>query len=133
VVLGPKAASVRRELGPTAWVVLEAIVATSTAERDGVARAVTSARALGHELGLAKDTVAAALRRLHAAGFVTRDPQRRGGTGGFVAGSYVVHAQVARDVVACRTDASTIGARRTRSTPGPATSRQATLFESTAP
>jgi DNA-binding transcriptional MocR family regulator len=62
-VLGRLASRYRRELGPTAWVVLEAVFETSS-QTDGGTVSQTSVRVLADELGLAKDRVARALRLL---------------------------------------------------------------------
>ncbi len=73
----------RRRLGPVAWVVLEELC--DHAAGDGEAR--VSARSLAGVLGLDKDTVARALRRLTEAGLVVAGSQRRDG-GRFGAGRY---------------------------------------------
>jgi hypothetical protein len=64
-------ASVRelwRPLGPTAWMVLEELAVH--ADSDG--QIAVGVRRLGSDLGLDKDTVARALRRLRGAGLVVR-------------------------------------------------------------
>ena len=76
----------RRELGPTSWVVLEEMLARSTSDGE-CCTATVSIRALGAMLGLAKDTIARAIRRLQAARIVTAVPARTP-TGTFDAGSY---------------------------------------------
>lgn len=86
-VLGA-ATALRRQLGPTAWAVLEELVARS----DGPAArcaAATSVRSLAAELGVSKDTVARALARLCEAGIVTA-AQPRASSGTFTAGSYLI-------------------------------------------
>jgi len=87
-VVGVRAGDLRRSLGPTAWAVLEELVAQSTgpAERCEV---TATTRALAVELGLSKDTVAHALLRLHRAGIATVN-QRRTAAGTFAAGTYLV-------------------------------------------
>ena len=75
LTLGPAAASVRREVGPIAWAVLECL-ATAAEDRSGVTVSYVSVRGVAGELGLAKDTVARALRRLAAQRLVTHVPAR---------------------------------------------------------
>jgi DNA-binding transcriptional ArsR family regulator len=78
----------RRDLGPTAWVVFEALLLESTpTTRAQVRVASTSIRSLAGSLGLAKDTVARALGRLRRAGLVTA-MQTRTVAGTFATGSY---------------------------------------------
>ncbi len=75
ILLGPEATVMRRELGPTSWVVLEEMLARST-DVGECCTATVSIRTLGASLGLAKDTVARAIRRLQAAAIVTAAPSR---------------------------------------------------------
>jgi len=86
IVIEPAVSGLRRELGPTAWVVLEEMLLCSTGDADWCTATVTI-RGLGASLGLAKDTIARALRRLHAAGIVTAMPARTP-AGTFAAGAY---------------------------------------------
>ena len=86
IVSGPAAHELRRRVGPTAWVVLEEMLQRSTGDGDHVVAQV-SIRALGSSLGLAKDTVARALRPLRELGAIEAI-QARTSTGGFDAGSY---------------------------------------------
>ena len=88
LLLGAAAADVRRRVGPTAWVVLEATVARADID-GGVITAVVSARSLAAELGLAKNTMARALSVLRRAGLLVA-VQPRDGRGTFAAGSYRV-------------------------------------------
>ena len=88
VVVGPRAAALRRRLGPTAWVVLEQLLTSSTGP-EGDCRACASVRTLAAELAMSKDTVARALARLGSAGIVSAD-QSRSAAGTFTAGSYVI-------------------------------------------
>lgn len=88
VVLSPAAEPLRRRLGATAWLVLEQVLLD--AEPDGPPwRAGTSARRIAGTLGLDPGSVAAALRRLRAAGVVEVD-QDRYGSGRFGLAGYVV-------------------------------------------
>ena len=86
IVLGPAAHELRRHVGPTAWVVLEELLQRSTSDGDQIVAQV-SIRSLGSSLGLAKDTVARALRPLRELGAIEAI-QARTSTGGFDAGSY---------------------------------------------
>lgn len=91
LVITSDAAQLRRTLGPTAWGVLEELALTG--EPDAAARqlvAVTSARRLAAWLGLSKDTVAAALRRLSIERLVTRCDHRDDMTGTFARSTYEV-------------------------------------------
>ena len=86
VVLGPAAHELRRYVGPTGWAVLEEMVERSTVDGDRLIAQV-SIRALASSLGLAKDTVARAVRRLRGIGLIDAE-QRRTTVGSFDAGSY---------------------------------------------
>jgi DNA-binding transcriptional MocR family regulator len=86
VVLGPAAHELRRHVGPTAWAVLEEMVERSTGDCDHLTAQV-SIRALASSLGLAKDTVARAVRRLRDIELIVAE-QRRTTVGSFDAGSY---------------------------------------------
>ena len=86
IVIEPTVSGLRRELGPTTWVVLEEMLLCSTGDAACCTTAV-SIRNLGASLGLAKDTVARAIRRLQAAGIVTAVPSRTP-AGTFAAGAY---------------------------------------------
>ena len=86
VVLGQAAHELRRYLGPTGWAVLEEMVERSTGDGDRLTAQV-SIRALASSLGLAKDTVARAVRRLRDLGLIVAE-QRRTTVGSFDAGSY---------------------------------------------
>lgn len=87
VVVDP-ASQLRRRLGPTAWAVLEELIAHSHT-RAGRCEATSTTRSLAGDLGLSKDTVAGALLRLRRAGIVTA-AQRRTAAGTFTTGSYVI-------------------------------------------
>ncbi|MEZ5255517.1 MAG: MarR family transcriptional regulator [Ilumatobacteraceae bacterium] len=66
----------RRLLRPIGWTVWQAVLEHAV-DTDGVLVAAVSVRSLADELGLAKDTVAAAIRRLIAHGLIERQPQTR--------------------------------------------------------
>lgn len=78
----------RRRLGPTAWVVLETLLARSTGPVERC-EAIATTRTLANDLGLAKDTVARALVKLRRAGVVNAR-QTRAAAGTFTTGSYVI-------------------------------------------
>ena len=88
VVVGAAASELRRALGPTSWVVLEEILVRSSGPADACVACV-SVRALAGSLGLAKDTVGRAIRRLRYAGLVTV-AQQRTVAGVFDTGTYVI-------------------------------------------
>ena len=86
IVLGPKAHELRAYVGSTAWAVLEDMMQRSTGDGDHVVAQV-SIRSLASSLGLAKDTVNRAVRRLRNLG-VIRAEQDRSDSGVFQTGSY---------------------------------------------
>jgi DNA-binding transcriptional ArsR family regulator len=98
LLIGPSSSRLRRSLTPTAWVVLEELVLRSTTagEHRG-ARA--SVRSLAASLGLTKDTVASAIRRLRSAGVVSA-AQQRTIAGVFDTGVYVI--TIPADVIAVK-------------------------------
>jgi DNA-binding transcriptional regulator YhcF (GntR family) len=69
IVLGPRAHELRSHVGSTAWVVLEEMMQRSTGSGGDVVAQMTI-RSLASSLGLAKDTVARAVRRLRDLGFI---------------------------------------------------------------
>lgn len=76
----------RRQLGLTAWAVLEELVAHSH-EPIECCLADASVRGLATDLGLSKDTIARALRRLGNVGIAVAE-QRRTAAGTFATGTY---------------------------------------------
>ena len=86
IVLGPRAHELRAYVGSTAWVVLEEMMQRSTGDGDRVVAQV-SIRSLASSLGLAKDTVNRAVRRLRDLGVIHAE-QRRSDSGVFHTGSY---------------------------------------------
>ena len=83
------ASTLRRVLRPAAWTVWQAIVDHARPDGDRVV-AIVSVRSLADELGLAKDTVSAAIRRLAAHGLIERQPQPHANAR-FTFGRYVLH------------------------------------------
>ena len=80
-----------RQVGPTAWAVLELMRERS--ETDGGAElAPVTIRNLAFELGLAKNTVHRAIQRLRAAGLI-EPRQARTDAGTFAAGQYELIAE----------------------------------------
>ena len=94
VVVGTEARMWRRATGPTAWVVLEELVAIAAADANGCWCASTSIRGLAAELGLGRDSVDAALLRLRRAGLVAFAAPRRPADGRFGPGAYVVSDEI---------------------------------------
>ena len=88
VVVGAAAGELRRAFGPTSWMVLEELLLCSTGPADACVAQV-SVRALAASLGLAKDTVGRAIRRLRSAGLVTV-VQQRTDAGIFDTGTYLI-------------------------------------------
>jgi hypothetical protein len=136
----------RRELGPTAWVVLEELVTAARPGDGGQLVSVVTARALAAELGIGRDAAVAALARLRHRRLIAFEADRQAGTGRFGAGRYVVSAAAtavvsglghvpARDVPAV---AAVDGERRVSPKPGRAVlavgradldGKQGSLFE----
>jgi DNA-binding IscR family transcriptional regulator len=83
LVLGERAAEVRRSLGPTSWAALEVL----TTHAPNGACVVASVRFVADELGVAKNTAHRAMRRLVDAGLAA-PMQERSTDGRFVAGTY---------------------------------------------
>lgn len=81
-----QAAALRRSVGPTAWVVLETLVAGI----DRQSRVTTGVREVATDLGLSKDTVARALVRLSRAGLVVRVDLRDERSGRFISSRYEI-------------------------------------------
>jgi len=99
IVLGPRAHELRAYVGSTAWAVLEEMMQRSTGDGDHVVAQV-SIRALASALGLAKDTVNRAVRRLRDLGVIAA-VHARSESGVFEAGSYRLAVPVACMSVAC--------------------------------
>lgn len=77
-----------RELGPTGWAILELLREHSHCV-EGVAVVEVSIRSLAGEVGLSKNTVQRAVRRLRALGLIEAR-QARTTSGTFAAGHYVL-------------------------------------------
>ena len=86
IVVGSAAHELRRYVGATSWVVLEEMMQAATGPADRLVAEV-SIRSLAASLGLAKDTVTRAVRRLRDVGVIEVE-QRRSERGVFQAGVY---------------------------------------------
>lgn len=93
LIIDNEAASVRRELGPLAWFVLEELALSSDRPAGVGPRARVGVRDLAASLGMSKDTVARGLARLIETGVATR-VVGRSGTGRFASSHYEVHLPV---------------------------------------
>lgn len=131
---------VRRELGPTAWAVLEDLALDAVSDATGRLVAATNVRRLAANLGVSKDAVARALRRLLACRAIVRLPATRqaGGTFGPIAylvcterldGLVVDGVPVAAQAATGETGATRPARRRDRSTRALAVAAQVPLFE----
>ncbi len=98
-MLGPRAHELRSHLGTTAWAVLEEMLERSTRDGDQ-AVAQVSIRSLATSLGLDKDTIGRAVRRLRDLGVIDVD-QARTATGAFAAGSYRLAVPASCISIAC--------------------------------
>lgn len=94
ILVDRRSEPVRRALDPTAWMVLEELALAGGGAGPGAGGAgtvsQTSVRRLADVLGLSKDTVAAAVRRLTAAGLVRRIDERQTASGRFGHARYEV-------------------------------------------
>ena len=88
IVVAFEASALRRDLGPTSWMMLEELLLRSTGPADACVACV-SIRALAASLGLAKDTAGRAIHRLRDAGIV-RVAQKRTVAGIFDSGTYLI-------------------------------------------
>jgi hypothetical protein len=89
VVTGSASRALIRQVGPTAWAVLQDVSLDARRE-DDLWVAQTSVRRVAGHLGLTPGTVARSLARLCAAGLLHREDRRDAGSGRFVASVYVV-------------------------------------------
>jgi hypothetical protein len=144
VVLDPGSRAIRSLLDPTAWMVLEELVLTGEPVADSRVETTTAVRALAAQLGLSKDTIAAALRRLAAAGIARRADEREPDSGRFGPTHYWVDLTTTGLTIERSTDLSssdpdrvpsvssaeaTPPAQRGRRSSAPSTSGQLSLLE----
>jgi hypothetical protein len=122
----PGAAHLRRAVGPTAWVVLETLLhdAEPTGSDEYVAH--RSIRNLAAEIGLAKDTVARAIRALREVGLISH-AQRRTGAGTFDPGRYAI--SLPNDVITTSAVIAVASCAASRSTPRATTAQLSLAFE----
>lgn len=125
IVLGSKAHELRAYVGSTAWAVLEEMMQRSTGDGEQVVAQV-SVRSLASSLGLAKDTVGRAVRRLRNLGVIVA-VQARSESGVFEAGSYRLAVPVACISVACPSQPS-LALRAARPSPARRSSGQLSLL-----
>lgn len=92
LVLGTEARVLRRELGVTAWAVLEDLLTGATGTGPELV-VCSNVRRVADQLGVSKDTAARSLNRLIRAGIVARAVVTRNSAGAFAAGSYVVNVE----------------------------------------
>jgi len=106
IVVGTDGRTLRRGVGPNAWVVLEELVGVAVMDAVGRWVAATTIAGLANELGLGRDAVDGGLRRLRRAGVVTFEAPRRPDRGRFGPGRYVIAAEVAASLRGPATEAS---------------------------
>lgn len=83
--------AVKRELGTTAWAVLEDVALDARPDDSGRLLASTTVRRVATHLGLTPGTVARAIARLCAQGIVHREDRRDPRSGRFGESVYVLH------------------------------------------
>lgn len=98
VVLTGAARDLRRRVGPVAWAVLEDVALDAVPDPGGCLVATTNVRRVAHQVGVSKDTAAAALTRLARLGLVERRPVLRAEGGRFGRSVYVVRLDAAEGV-----------------------------------
>jgi hypothetical protein len=126
VTVLPGAAHLRRVVWPTAWVVLETLL--PEAEPTGTDEYVghRSIRDLAAEVGLAKATVARAIRALREVGLISH-VQCRTGVGTFDPGSYAI--SLPNDVVTAAAVVTAASCVASRSAPRASTAQLSLAFE----
>ena len=126
VTVLPGAAHLRRVVGPTAWVVLETLLhdAEPTGSDEYVAH--RSIRDVAAEIGLAKDTVARAIRALREVGLISH-AQCRTGAGTFDPGRYAI--SLPNDVITTSAAITPASCAAPRSTPRATTAQLSLVFE----
>jgi len=93
LVLGPEARALGRMVGPTAWVVLEELLAIADQD-DGRFVVTATVRSLAAGLAMGRDAVAAGLAQLRREGVVAFEAPRSGVGGRFGGGRYAVAVSV---------------------------------------
>lgn len=135
IVVSQTAQMLRRQLGPTAWTVLEELLLDVT---DADAMVVeTHVRRIADSVGISKDSAARAVRRLIAHGVVTRHDGRDPASGCFARALYELHPDaIVKSIVLAGHGDIPVGQRVSASRRAAASrapegdGRQATLFDS---
>jgi DNA-binding transcriptional ArsR family regulator len=91
----PSSRSVKRAVGPTAWVILEDIALDAHLDGEGRLVASTNVRRIARNLGVSRNTVAKHLGRLREHGFVLHEEVRAGANGRFSTARYVLDPSAA--------------------------------------
>ncbi|MGQ0432442.1 MAG: hypothetical protein ACT452_08560 [Microthrixaceae bacterium] len=115
------ARGLRRQLGPTAWTVLEELLLDATGGEPMVVE--THVRRIAEGVGISKDTAARAVRHLIAQGVVTRSSGRDPLRGCFGRSVYVLHLEGIGGVVLVA--GRTVGEAGTRPKPRRSAPRRA--------
>jgi hypothetical protein len=100
VTLGPGAPALRRQVGPTAWAVLEVLIGDSEPDGHGAVVARTTAVRLAQDLGIGRDVAVAALGALRREALIAFIASRDPGTGRFGPGTYVIRPDALRCLTA---------------------------------
>lgn len=134
IVVSQTARTLRRQLGPTAWTVLEELLLEVVGDNAMVVE--THVRRIADSAGISKDSAARAVRRLMAHGVVTRHDGRDTASGRFGRAVYELHPDaIAEAIVPAGPGNSAVGqrvsaARRTAASRAPERNeRQASLFD----
>ena len=90
LVLDASAHTARRQVGATAWMLLEELAFASEPAGAGGRQVATSVRRLAVDVGVSRNAVARGLRRLRNAGVLDVN-QLRDASGVFTLGVYVLH------------------------------------------
>jgi hypothetical protein len=116
VVLADDARRLRRQLGVTAWAVLEDLLTDATPVGAELA-ACSNVRRVAEHLGVSKDTAARAVNRLMRAGIVERGDVARSSAGVFLPSTYLLRVEPLRGAIDLAPSRSTndAAARRPRS------------------
>lgn len=135
IVVSQTARKLRRQLGPTAWTVLEELLLDVVGDNAMVVE--THVRRIAESVGISKDSAARAVRRLIAHGVVTRHDGRDTASGCFCRAVYELHPDaIAESIVPAGHGDSTVSqrvsaGRRTAASRAPERNeRQGSLFDS---
>lgn len=92
LTITPDARQLRRDVGATAWSVLEELLLAAEPSGSGQLGTPASARVLAAQLSISKDTAAKALRHLTALGLTRREDHRDAERGVFARSLYLLDA-----------------------------------------